>query len=211
MMRGFPTRLLLLLTLAAGFSAAQATTRLEGNWWASVSKSEQTGFVSGYIDCSDAEVPHTDFPQPFETFRRNISEYYQGNPSARDQSVGDVFMQVAGNLKRPPASPEKSETASPREIPEVWTPSEFFSGQYWAQADDEEKLGHIEGYLWCHEHRAKRRTGVFSKSAVKYRQMINNWYFDDPTGDRMRRPISKVLYLFRDHARTSKPHNQPPA
>jgi len=205
MTRAFRIRLLLLLLTALASSRAQDSRRFDGNWWASVPKAEQTGFVSGYVDCSDTEIPHSDFPQAFETLRRNISEYYQNHPSATDQSVGDILLQVADHAKKPAALLEqKTGAASPREVPEVWTPSEFFTGQYWVQVDDEERLGHIEGYLWCHEHLVKRRTGVFSKPAVKYREMITDWYFDDPTGDRMRRPISKALYLFRDRAPTSK-------
>ncbi len=198
----------ILFTLLAGLSFGQATLHYDGNWWISISKSEQLGFVSGYVDCNDTELHGTDFLGAYEHFRQEVSDYYQGNPTASDMAAGDVLLRVgAAAAKTAENSSHGATTQVPHGTPEVMSQPGSFNGEYWVQADGEERLGYIEGYLWCHQHRQSKRKARFSKSAVEYRDLVNDYYFSDSAGSRVDTPISDVLYRVRDQtSRPPKPH-----
>jgi hypothetical protein len=192
------------ILFAAVVALAQTAKPYDGSWWASVSKSEQLGFVSGYVDCNDTELHGVDFLGSFIGFRKKVSDYYEQNPSARDTAVGDVLVRVAAASAKPAEKAEKSgKNEGPPGTAEISPQPGFFNGEYWIQAGPEQQLGYIEGYLWCHRHRPSHRRGQFSKSPADYREMVTDWYSDEFPGHSTDTPISEVLYRVR--RQSSKP------
>ena len=193
--------------LAAALSFGQAAKQYDGSWWISISKSQQLGFVSGYVDCNDTELQVTNFLGSYDGFRQEVSDYYQRNPTAGNMAAGDVLLRLGGAPEKTENAERGVKTQAPRGTPEVSAQPGFFNGEYWAQAGSEERLGYIEGYLWCHQHRHSQRKERFSKSAVTYRDMGTDWYFSDAAHDRSDTPISDVLYRVRDQtSHKPKPH-----
>jgi len=208
MIYGSRARWIWFILLAVGLSFGQAAKHYDGSWWISISKSEQLGFVSGYVDCNDTELQGTNFLGSYDALRQEVSDYYQRNPTGQGMAAGDILLRVgAASGKTPENADQGVKTQAPHGTPEVSSQPGFFNGDYWAQADGEERLGYIEGYLWCHRHRHSQRRARFSKSAIKYREMVNDWYFSDSVGVRVNTPISDVLYRVRDQtSRPPKPH-----
>jgi hypothetical protein len=186
------------ILLASTLALGQKATTYDGSWWVSVSKSEQLGFVSGYVDCNDTELHGVDFLGSYVGFRKKVSDYYEQEPSARDIAAGDVLVRVASASAKPP---EKSEPSGKSEGPpgtaEISPQPGFFNGEYWMQAGLQQQLGYVEGYLWCHQHRQSHRRGQFSKSPADYREMVTDWYNSESPGHSSDTPLSKVLYQVR--------------
>ena len=192
------------ILLAMAFALAEPRKSYDGAWWISVSKSEQIGFVSGYIDCTDTELHGPDFLGAFITFRQRVSDYYQQNPGDLKAAVGDVLLRESTASEQAGSNGSNSKTQAPPGRPDVFSQPGYFNGEYWTQADGDERLGFLEGYLWCHENRQTTRTVRFSKPLSKYRNLVDAWYYDHPTDRRLNTPISTVLYRLRDR-------NSPPS
>jgi hypothetical protein len=208
MVRGSRSLWIWFILLVAGAPLARTAERYDGSWWISVSKSEQLGFVSGYVDCNDTELRGVDFLGSFVGFRQQVSDYYERNPTTRDIPVGDILVRiVAGSGKTAEKAEHSAKTQSPHGTAEITPQPGFFNGEYWMQTDGEEHLGYIEGYLWCHQHRPTQRKGRFLKSPAKYRDMVTDWYFDDSEGHSTDIPIAEVLYRVRGQSsKKPKPH-----
>lgn len=196
-----------LILIASTVAPGQTAKTYDGSWWVSVSKSEQLGFVSGYVDCNDTELQGVDFLGSYVGFRKKVSDYYEQNPSARATAVGDALVRVASASAKADKKAEQSgKTQSPPGTAEISPQPGFFNGEYWVQAGPEQQLGYIEGYLWCHQHRPSQRREQFSKSPAEYREMVTNWYDDGSPGHSTDTPISKVLYrVRRQPAKSPKP------
>jgi hypothetical protein len=85
----------------------------------------------------------------------------------------------------------------------------FYDGTYWKAMGgihrNQEQVGFIEGYLWCHAHLSGNKGGVFSKAPADYARMITQWYglneeTDDIDEKREPTKIADALFKLRDHA-----------
>jgi hypothetical protein len=185
--------------LSCARAAGQQEKKFDGNWWLLAPSFEQSGFLTGYLDCYIYEFRGTDrFSKPTEEYVQLLTDWYRVNPGVRYRPVGDMIHEFRD---RP--------GDQPREGGEKWDEDHgYFDGAWWKlvsalEIRRLERLGFVEGYLWCHTVRLRGKDGTFSKTAGEYVSFVTQWYgLDEKTGDidgsREPEKIASVLHKFRD-------------
>jgi hypothetical protein len=164
------------------------STVFDGRWWTSVDEEEQIGFVSGYYDCYQYDLRKgVKSDASYEEWQNAANEYYAQAASHLDSPVPLVLRRLFRTLK----------TKSPRpKGGEHWRePHGFFDGLWWIGGTEKERIGFVEGYVWCRSKEDKKNRLKFSGTAEKYAGLLNQ-YFDDSRNEE--RKVAHALYRFRD-------------
>jgi hypothetical protein len=183
------------LFLISSYAAFAASKPFDGTWWQGASKSERLGYVEGDSDCNAIELGgHALDPDSLAPRLEFLSSFY-----APDSGHADVLVFDALRLA------EKQQTSANRE------PSEdaqgeahgVYDGLFWRNMLHAERLGFVEGYLACDEHKTQGRRASYSKSAEEYVALLDQWYHvkdveEDVDPKFEDRKIGDVLYRFRD-------------
>lgn len=148
------------------------SARFDGAWWLSVSKSQRISFLDGYFDCLVNDVvdniPKPDCPTP--TIEGGITAYYKTHQSELGVEVIAIYFSLCG-----PGSDQKSAPNG-----EVYSGKHgFFSGDYWQQLENDERLGFIQGYTEC-QKKYNKPIASFTQSQIWYSTQISQWYGVDP-------------------------------
>ncbi len=205
---GVLTWLLLISLPCYGAGGQIASPDYEGRWWLSISHSEQTEFINGYLDCYFYEYKGpARFSDAAYAYRHALTKYFRARQSSTlRQRVGDVLLE----FQDPKGYKVIDKYAQP-----INAPHGGDDGLYWMQLSltKDAQLGFVEGYLACHVQLNHNNGGTFSKPPFEYVALINHWYrFNPATGDidanRQPTPIVDVLFGFRDRLQQPKPENQ---
>jgi hypothetical protein len=199
----------LTLALFAPFAPAPASPApqnekkiFDGAWWQGLGNWEQTGFMTGYIDCHAFEYRGTvAFTKPPQAYIDALISFYQQSAANKSVSASQALDRIreAG-----------SETSGPPPAAGGPAPHGVYDGRFWFDAETPQvQLGFVEGYLACHAAKVKDADGHFSKSAEQYVSLINDAYgINDDTEDvdpqKGAQKIADVLHQLRDEASEKK-------
>lgn len=181
----------------------------DGKWWASTSKEQRVGFLSGYADCSINDVGDKRWSH-FSAINEEpkVSKYFADHASDMSLEVETVLWKLWPESKQTKPAPN-GDTYRDKHG--------FFDGDYWRQADASHRLGFIQGYLFCQKKHSKP-AATFSSTPEWYVVRISNWYGlkandpDEIDEKKVDQKIANVLYLLRDRSRMnapSRPTNHP--
>jgi hypothetical protein len=182
--------------LASTAKAIADNATYDGRWWLSVVKSERLQFLEGYMACylndTDGKIK---FAESGYSYEPRVTNYFQNNPNERRRSVEEIFLKMA---QPPYAQPVKK-------LPgESWKGRYgYLDGDYWRQHQEPDRLGLIQGFLYCYSNHAKVNEGTFLKPASWYVEVISKWYgakSEDPAEINLARikvKIPDVLFGFR--------------
>lgn len=158
-----------------------------GNWWLARNPQERSGFLEGAGDCLTwlARVPG--FGAPSGQMADRITKHYETHPSERGSLFTEVWRRLASN----------TEGAQHHEDGEVWkNPHWYLNGLWWRQSSEEERLGFLEGYLWCVRTQSVPEKVTYSRSVSYYRSKIDDYVRTHAKADD--EPIAAILAGFRD-------------
>lgn len=168
-------------------SGNQSPESYDGYWWLQAEAGEKSGFLNGAADClvwtaHEKWVSHsTDWVSP------KIAGYYQTHTSDRAVPIIDVWRKLVSEA--PPATPSKGG--------EVYaSPHGYFTGLYWRQSSELERLGFLEGYLSCLRTRVPSPAENYSAPASYYAEKITDYVFEHPETENV--AIAAILARFRD-------------
>jgi hypothetical protein len=204
---GFVVILLLLFYALSAPPVATAPPQGEkkaydGPWWQGLGNWEQTGFMTGYVDCHAFEYRGTvAFTKPPQAYIDGLTSFYQQSAANKSVSVSQALDRIrdAG-----------SETSGPPPAAGGPAPHGVYDGRFWFDAETPQvQLGFVEGYLACHTAKVKDADGHFSKSAEEYVSLINDAYgITDDTEDvdpqKGAQKIADVLHQLRDESSAKK-------
>jgi hypothetical protein len=170
----------------------------DGRWWLSISDSERSGVLSGYLDCYSNEYKGSGrfLTKAYDRYRDLVTKLYHDDASLGVEKLPSAIYRLRDKPGEKPEYPAGEPVAGAHEGND---------GLYWRQANQRghaEQLGFVEGYLLCHEKLADSRGGVFSKSPEEYRGRISRWYRYDEAADaidpvREHEAIATVLFKVR--------------
>jgi len=167
-----------------------------GKWWLSVDKWQREGFVDGYISCYVADVKGTTrFEYNGHMYAPRLTNYLNSHANEVDKPVEELLWAMT----KPPYAPPK------RKYVGNGNPSSGkygIDGEFWRELP-EERLGIIQGFLFCYSKYENTAKGMFSKPASWYVEAISKWFGIDDSNESidMRKinvQIPDVLFKFHD-------------
>jgi hypothetical protein len=187
--------------LMLGFSvqASEDSSAYDRKWWFSVSKNQRLEFLEGYMACyisdTDGKIKFTESSYAYEP---RVTNYLQSDSDEQTKSIEEIFWKMA----QPPYARPRRRLAGPAE---EWKGKYgYLDGDYWRQQREPDRIGFIQGFLYCYSKHAKLKRGSFSRPASWYVEAISKWYgvkSDDPAEidlARINTKIPEVLFRFRD-------------
>jgi hypothetical protein len=77
---------------------------LNGDWWGQISRSEEEGYLKGYIWCMDNRVvPKTDsYSQSVSFYQKKIDAYIEAHPKAGNEAVALILHRYRDKAPPPP-------------------------------------------------------------------------------------------------------------
>ena len=187
----------IILSVVDGSLSAQAPAEHEqvgrtehvydGRWWTEADLAEQSGFLNGAADCLTWVAHAKWLTATVEALEKKITQYYQMHPAERAEPIAEVWKKLVSTSRATP-SPAGGE---------VWkNPHGYYNGLWWRQGSDNERLGFLEGYLWCLHTCVERPAEAYSKPAGYYVDKIDSYIQRFPRGND--EPIATILSRFRD-------------
>jgi YD repeat-containing protein len=168
----------------------------DGRSWISATKEQRLGFFEGYAACylNDAGGKIR-FNESGYAYEPRLTDYLKKNPAEATKSIEELLWKMASppyaqKIKRLRGEVHKGKYG-------------YLDGDHWRQAPSE-RLGLIEGFLYCYSRHAQSPIGTFSKPASYYVSAVSDWYGveeDDPgeiAPSRMNAKIPDVLFKLRD-------------
>ncbi len=171
----------------------------DGKWWLSVDKNHRAGFVDGYIACYAGDVKgKIKFVYTGDTYAPRLTDYLNRHPEEAERSVEELLWKMT--------MPPLATTARERALAEDGTPASkygLYDGEFWRESPPE-RLGIIQGFLYCYSKYGGETKGKFSKPASAYVRAISEWYGIEENDEsainlkKMNVKIPCVLFKFRD-------------
>jgi hypothetical protein len=175
-------------------STQHPNQNFDGKWWLGVGEEERSGFLNGAADCLTWEAKEKGFNATPEELTGRITKFYRMHPKSANAPVIDVWQQIAN---------ESASSGSTDTQGETWTNAHWYlNGLWWRQESDPERLGFLEGYLWCMSARVHSDTDTYSKSPPSYKVKIDAYVKDNPKSDD--EAIAVILSQFRDSSTGAK-------
>jgi hypothetical protein len=142
------------------------------------------------------EAHKSGFNSTAEQMADRITRYYRSHRSPSDLDVSDVWKRVTGPVNSQPRAEGSGE---------VWkNPHWYLNGDWWAQIDEVEELGYVEGYLWCTRTQVPTPHDSYSKPSIIYRNKIDAFVKANPKLGA--EAVADTLRRFRDKSGVAKPN-----
>ena len=144
----------------------------DGRWWLSIEKEQQEGFADGYIACYLYDVKgNIKFEYTGQMYAPKVTEYLKSHPTEQTKSVEALLWTVTIPPNAPPA---RRNIKGNGEV----TPGKYgiFDGEFWREISNHERLGFVQGFLYCFSTYKGIQKGKFSKPASEYVKAISSWY-----------------------------------
>jgi len=181
--------------VGTGISATEDIT-YDGKWWLSANKGQREGFVDGYISCYVADVKGaTKFEYTGQMYAPRLTNYLNTHSDEVEKSVEVLLWKMTTPLFAPPKRKHVG-NGNP-------TSGKYgIDGEFWRESP-EERLGIIQGFLFCYFKYENTAKGTFSKPASWYVEAISKWFGIDDSKESidMRKinvQIPDVLFKFHD-------------
>jgi hypothetical protein len=203
-MRTFPL-FLVLVAAACGWSqpaaqtmsAAPANQHFDGKWWSTTSSEERSGFINGVADCLTWSAHEQGFSATPEQLVDKITAFYEEHPGSGDLTVVDVWRRVGRK-----SSPDGGITPHG----ETWkNPHWYLDGFWWREAGEGERLGFLEGYLWCMRTHVSAPSEKYSKAVSFYMERIDAFVRGNGSSKANREAIALILRRYQDEKNSGNP------
>jgi hypothetical protein len=186
-------------------STAQTNQHFDGKWWGNTSADEHLGFLDGADDCLTWTAPKQIWPRNQRGFggtwsqlNNAIGKFYKDHPELYDLTVFDVWKRVIQQSSRKPVA--GSENA------ETWTnPHWYMDGFWWMDETPDQKLGFIEGYLWCMRTHVPAPAERYSRSASFYVEKIDGFTRANGDSKANREKVALILRRYQDKKPAATP------
>lgn len=197
--------LLFVITAACGWSqppqhtrnATQANHHFDGKWWSTTSSEERSGFINGVADCLTWSAHEKGFNATPEQLMDKITRFYKEHPESADLTVVDVWRQIGRK-----SSPDDGPTPHG----ETWkNPHWYLDGFWWREASEGERLGFLEGYLWCMRTQVPAPSEKYSKPVSFYIDRIDAFVGANGSSKANREAVALILRRYRDKDSSTNP------
>jgi hypothetical protein len=187
-------RTVAIILAAGGFMSAaeiEPTKRFDGHWWSRAEPEERSGFLNGAGDCLISVAHKTWVSRSIEWAIPKITEYYRANAASSGVPVVEVWRAVLSSV--PPETPRKGG--------EVFTnPHGYYDGEYWRESSESQKVGFLEGYLWCLRTQVEAPSETYSRPVSYYIKKIDAYVNDFKAHPGIfNQSIASTLSHFRDN------------
>lgn len=169
---------------------AQADQRFDGKWWSKSSSEEQSGFINGAADCMTWSARKKGFNATPEQLVKKITAFYKKRPQSANLPVIEVWQKVvASDVSR------KSSIAQGQ----TWTNAHWYlDGFWWRGAAEDERLGFLEGYLWCMRTYVPKSSQKYSKPVQFYLEKVDAFVRANGSSKANREPVALILRRYQD-------------
>ncbi|MCE5310110.1 MAG: hypothetical protein LLG20_20945 [Acidobacteriales bacterium] len=158
----------------------------DGDWWLASALERRSGFLEGVADCQTWVVRAEGFSGTSDQLVEKITRYYKTHPNDRRVLVIDIWRRVGA-----------ATSTKPLPNGEVWKePHWYLNGLWWRQVSESERLGFLEGYLWCLRTQVNRPENAYSRSLSFYVDEIDEYVRAYPKADD--ESVATILERFRD-------------
>lgn len=208
-MRKFLLPLVLMLAVS-GWSqlsqpAIKTTQQFDGKWWSKTSADMHLGFLNGVDDCLTWTAHEEIWPKNQRGFGGTwaqlndaIAKFYAGHPESQELSVVEVWRKVIAQSNQKPAANSK--------YAETWkNPHWYFDGFWWLDETPDQKLGFIEGYLWCMRTHVPGSAETYSKPASFYVGKIDAFTRANADSKADREKVALILRRYKDKESAATP------
>jgi hypothetical protein len=168
----------------------------DGDWWLAAEKEERSGLLEGAGDCLTWTAHTLEFTETSSQVEPRITSYYQSYPAQRRLLFIDVWKKTepkATEVKAAPAAGEDWKNAH-------W----YLNGTWWKQSREDERLGFIEGHLWCMRSRVNQPSESYSRPAEYYVEKISEYVKKNGAYEKA---IADILKRYRDPGLKTPVHN----
>lgn len=177
-------------------STAQMNQHFDGKWWSTTSSEEHSGFINGAADCLTWTAHKKGFNATPEQLVDKITKFYKEHPESGDVSIVDVWIKLWAKTPPSAATPQPGET---------WENAHWYlDGFWWLDETPDQKLGFIEGYLWCMRAHVPAPAERYSKSASFYVEKIDAFTRANGKSKANREKVALILKRYKDRAGSQK-------
>lgn len=165
--------------------AVRTATVYDGNWWLKADELTRGGFLNGIADYLVAVKRVKWLVGSVDYGGEKIAEYYSRNPRDRALLVPDVWRRVV--IESPPPRPSPGT--------EIWDGRHgYYLGRWYKTGLRLERLGYLEGYLWCLRTYGKQPAAAYPSPLEFYDERIID---DIDARNAWHEPIADILARFR--------------
>ena len=166
----------------------QSSPQFDGRWWFNTNSGERSGFINGVADCMTWSAHEKGFNATPEQLVDEITRFYKENPSSTNATIVDAWRIIIKKSSRNP-SPQG----------ETWrNPHWYLDGFWWKEASGAERVGFVEGYLWCMRTYVCTATEIYSKPVSFYLEKINASVAENGSSKANRDAVALILRRYGD-------------
>lgn len=166
----------------------QAGQQFNGKWWGNTNSEEHSGFINGLADCMTWSAHKKGFNATPEQLMVDITRFYSDNPSSTGLTILDVWRII---IKKSPPKP------SPQG--QTWKNAHWYlDGFWWKEASEAERVGFLEGYLWCMRTCVHPAAEAYSKPVSFYLDRINASVAEKGSSKTNRESVALILRRYQD-------------
>ncbi len=167
----------------------------DGEWWSLADPEERSGFLNGSADCLTWVAHKKWVSHSIEWAVPKITEYYKANAASSGVPVVEAWRAVLSSA--PPETPRKGG--------EVFTnPHGYYDGEYWRESSESQKVGFLEGYLWCLRTQVEAPSETYSRPVSYYVKKIDAYVNDFKSHPGVfNQSIASILTRFRDNLKST--------
>jgi hypothetical protein len=186
-------------------NATQKAQPFDGKWWSKTSADEHSGFLDGADDCLTWTAHEQiwsknqkGFGGTWAQLNDAIGKFYKDHPDLNYLGVVDTWKKVIEqSSQKPVVSSENAET---------WNnPHWYLDGFWWMEKTSDQKLGFIEGYLWCMKTHVPAPGETYSKPASFYVEKIDASTRANGDSKANREKVAVMLRRYKDRQSSTTP------